>query len=170
MDEGKSVSCHWVDVPEPDPPIDDVRYQAQHAGAAVFVRGEGVTVLDDGVYFSSTEGGAERLGQLFRYVDSGPVGELELVYEVRDLSLLRPDNLTGAPWGDLVVCEDLDHGSNRLVGLRPDGSRYTIATNPVGEWAGACFGDDGTLFANVQRAGHSLAIVGLSADRAATIG
>ena len=79
-----------------------------------------------------------------------------------DSILHNADNLTMAPWGDLVVCEDTsDHCG--LVGIRPDGSLYTLADNAYSgsELSGACFSPDGnTLFVNIQYPGTTLAIRG----------
>ena len=68
------------------------------------------------IYFACTNGGAKKYGQIFRYKPSpteGLAGEendqgtLELFIESQDLELLKAcDNLTVAPWGDIVICED----------------------------------------------------------------
>jgi len=61
------------------------------------------------------------------------------------------DNLTAAPWGDLVVCEDRDGDEVGLVGVTPEGKLYTLAHNHAHtEFAGVCFSPDGsTLFVNI---------------------
>jgi secreted PhoX family phosphatase len=72
------------------------------------------------------------------------------------------DNLTVAPWGDLIVCED-GPGDNGLVGVTPQGELYKLARNVLNhsELAGAVFSPDGTtLFVNIQRPGLTLAITG----------
>jgi secreted PhoX family phosphatase len=90
-------------------------------------------------------------------------GELELIAEADRNSLLRnADNLTMAPWGDLIVCEDTAL-NNGLIGIRPDGSQYEIANNghSKSELAGVCFSPDGkTLFVNIQYPGTTVAITG----------
>jgi secreted PhoX family phosphatase len=120
-----------------------------------------------------TNGGTTTLGQIFRYQPSPyegtpreaeAPGQLELFAEPNDSALLSNcDNLTVAPWGDLVICEDTT-GTNRIIGVTPVGEFYPIAENvaPNGsEMAGACFSPDGTtLFANVQRPGYTIAITG----------
>ena len=120
-----------------------------------------------------TNGGAVTMGQIFRYQPSPHEGTpreaeqpgmIELFAEPNDSELLRNcDNLTIAPWGDLIVCEDTK-GVNRMIGVTPAGEFYTIAENvsPTGsEWAGACFSPDGTtLFANAQKDGYTIAITG----------
>ena len=87
----------------------------------------------------------------------------KLIAESSQESMLRnADNLTMAPWGDLIVCEDTsDHCG--LVGIRPDGSQYQLADNSHSnsELAGVCFSPDGqTLFVNIQYPGMTLAISG----------
>ena len=74
----------------------------------------------------------------------------------------RADNLTVAPWGDLVLCED-GPDEQFLSGITPKGGFYKIARNAVSnsEFAGATFSPDSTtLFVNIQRQGLTLAITG----------
>jgi secreted PhoX family phosphatase len=141
-------------------------------GAATFARGEGLCAAGDDLVFACTIGGQARLGQVFDYRPSphegqpeerDVPGQLTLIAEASQESLLRnADNLTQAPWGDLIVCEDTaDHCG--LVGIRPDGSQYQLADNPYSnsELAGVCFSPDGTrLFVNIQYPGMTLAITG----------
>ena len=72
------------------------------------------------------------------------------------------DNLTVAPWGDVVVCEDRGTDVVRLVGVTPQGTLYTLAHNQLrSEFAGATFTPDGsTLLVNIQGQGVTLAITG----------
>jgi secreted PhoX family phosphatase len=122
--------------------------------------------------FTCTTGGPARLGQVFRYQPSPfeatpeeteAPGQLTLIAEATTDSLLRnADNLTMAPWGDLIVCEDTSNHCG-LVGIRPDGSQYQLADNAYSnsELAGVCFSPDGkTLFVNIQYPGMTLAITG----------
>ena len=117
-------------------------------------------------------GGPARLGQVFTYTPSpfegtageqGDPGTLTLIAEADRHSLLRHcDNLTMAPWGDLVVCEDTSSHCG-LVGITPDGNQYPIADNPYSnsELAGVCFSPTGNvLFVNIQYPGTTLAITG----------
>ena len=72
------------------------------------------------------------------------------------------DNITLAPWGDLIACEDGD-GENFLVGVTPEGEPYRLARNAMNdsEFAGAVFSPDRTtLFVNIQTPGLTLAITG----------
>lgn len=170
---GDRLAVEWVDLNDVHAPDDDLRYRG-HAeqGAALFARGEGMWTGTDGIYFACTNGGRSKKGQIWRYLSSkveGQPGEavqpgvLELFVEPNDGGLVdNADNLTVAPWGDLVVCED-GSGAQFLVGITPKGGIYKFAHNAVSssEFAGATFAPDGsTLFVNIQHAGLTLAIRG----------
>jgi secreted PhoX family phosphatase len=166
------MPCEWIDLTDPESPMDNLRFQGESLGCAIFSRNEGVWFGTDGVYFVSTTGGPKKIGQIWRYRPSpaeGTPGEaaqpgtLELFLESADSTVLRnADNITQAPWGDLVVCEDSKSG-NHLLGITPKGAVYRIAQN-VGsnsELAGCTFSPDGTtLFVNIQGDGLTLAIRG----------
>ncbi|HSM30247.1 MAG TPA: alkaline phosphatase PhoX [Woeseiaceae bacterium] len=169
---GESLATEWIDLDDVDPAENDLRLRGAAAGAATFARGEGLCTVGDAFAFTCTIGGRQRLGQVFLYQPS-PVegrhgekrrpGRLVLLAEAGEDSLLRnADNLTMAPWGDLVVCEDTS-GHCGLVGIRPDGTQYPLADNAwsKSELAGVCFAPDGrTLFVNIQYPGTTLAITG----------
>jgi len=169
---GESLHTRWIDLDDVDTDENDLRLRGATAGAATFARGEGLCAAGDAFAFTCTIGGRLRLGQVFLYQPSpaeGRAGETErpgrltLVAESAAGSLLRnADNLTMAPWGDLIVCEDTsDHCG--LVGIRPDGTQYRLADNAYSksELAGVCFAPDGnTLFVNIQYPGMTLAVTG----------
>jgi len=153
-----------------------LRYRGFEKGAARFARGEGMWAAihgrSDAIYFACTTGGANRKGQIWRYFPSKyegtadenrSPGMLELFAEPNDVNIVDvADNLTMAPWGDLVLCED---GANeqRLIGLTPRGEFYVLGRNAFNnsELAGACFSPDGsTLFVNIYSPGHTIAITG----------
>lgn len=169
---GQSFEVEWIDMDEPESPEDDLRYRSFEAGAACFARGEGIWMADDAAYFACTSGGHKRIGQLWRYIpspsegtpgESSERGKLELFLESNDSNLLKnADNLTAAPWGDLIVCEDRQEPVVRLVGVTPEGEPYTLANSHAeSEFAGVTFSPDGsTLFVNVQVLGLTLAIQG----------
>ena len=72
------------------------------------------------------------------------------------------DNITIAPWGDIIVCEDGPE-ANRVLGVTPAGVLFEFANNAMNtsEFAGATFSPDGTtLFVNIQDPGLTLAITG----------
>ena len=166
------LQTFWIDLDDVDPVENDLRLRGAARGAATFARGEGLSTAGDRLVFTCTIGGPARLGQVFAYTPSEregqddeqvAPGELRLIAEATEHSLLRnADNLTMAPWGDLIVCEDTSSHCG-LVGIRPDGRQYQLADNAYSnsELAGACFAPDGkTLFVNIQYPGTTLAITG----------
>jgi len=166
------MKTRWIDLDNVDPIENDLRLRGAALGAATFARGEGLCAAGDRFAFTCTIGGPARLGQVFTYQPSpfeGASGEkdqpglLTLIAEADDTSLLRNcDNLTMAPWGDLIVCEDTASHCG-LVGIRPDGTQYALADNAhsASELAGVCFSPDGNiLFVNIQYPGMTLAITG----------
>jgi secreted PhoX family phosphatase len=141
-------------------------------GAACFARGEGAWYGNDAIYVACTNGGRKKKGQIWRYVPSlfegapeerNDPGKLELFVEPNDGDLVdNADNLTVAPWGDLIVCED-GEDEQFLVGVTPKGEFYKFGKSAAGdsELAGVTFSPDGTtLFVNIQHKGLTLAITG----------
>lgn len=170
--ENRRFDVEWIDAGDPTSPNDDLRYTGFKAGGARFARGEGMHYGNGEIYFACTNGGAKKLGQIFRYRpseqeglpgESAQPGQLELFVESRDLALMKAcDNLTVSPWSDIVICED-DGDSSALVGITPKGALYHIGhVDMESELAGACFSPDGTtLFVNIQKnPGQTLAITG----------
>jgi uncharacterized protein len=166
---GDKLPVRWLDLEEVQSPQDDLRYRGYDVGAARFARGEGMWYAERQMYFACTNGGPSKKGQIWRLsLDDetnakGAGGQLSLFVEPNDSRMLESaDNLTAAPWGDLVVCEDRDQETVRLVGITPDGGLYTLANSHArSELAGAAFSPDGsTLFVNVQHRGLTLAITG----------
>jgi hypothetical protein len=168
---GQKFSVEWVEIHDVESYDDDLRYQGRYEnGAARFARGEGIWYGHQSLYFACTNGGKKKKGQIWRYIPS-PVetqtgedrqpGTLELFVEPNDTNLVEnADNLTIAPWGDLIVCED-GTSPQYLVGVTPKGEFYRIGKTSLGELAGACFSPDGsTLFVNIQNPGLTLAIQG----------
>ena len=166
--EGEDLEVEWIDLDEIDSPNDDLRLRGFKAGAARFARAEGIIFTDGQLYLCCTDGGPKRQGQLFRLKPDSKGDRLELFIQPRKSDLLtNGDNLCAAPWGDLVICEDLinEHSAKtpHLRGITPDGRIYTLAKNAggKGEFAGSCFSPDGSiLFVNLQSSGHTLAITG----------
>ena len=169
---GVPAAVHWIDVEDVDSSDDSLRYQAFKNGAARFARAEGCWMGRDEVWFACTTGGRTRHGQLMRYLPSrfeGTPGEkahpgrLELFLQPDDPSIIEnADNITMAPWGDLIVCED-GKAPEYLLGMTPGGGVYRLARNAgsSAEFAGACFSPDGsTLFVNLQTPGTTVAITG----------
>lgn len=166
--------ARWVDLDEVESPQDDLRLRGHRKGAVLFARGEGVHFGDGEVYFCCTSGGAAKLGQIMRYRPSrfegqpgenGEPGRVQVFVESTDPSMLNfGDNLTVAPNGHLIVCEDqyTDPALNHLRGVTPDGALYDLGfLRAQTELAGACFSPDGgTLFVNIYSPGKTLAITG----------
>jgi secreted PhoX family phosphatase len=187
---GPVWSVDWVAIPVIDPDVDmerdptdmeddklkrrprtastSTRAQGLHLGAAQFARNEGITVHQRSLYFCATNGGQAKAGQVWRL--DVVSNRLSLVVEPDDRALLDgPDNLTPAPNGDLIVCED-GKEDNFVVGITPKGRLYHLARNAhnQSEFAGACFSPDRrTLFVNLQDPGITFAIWGPWAKRMA---
>jgi secreted PhoX family phosphatase len=155
------TNISWVDIPDPDPTTDNVRFQGRNLGAARFARGEGIWYGNGEIYFCCTSGGPGNRGQVFRYVPA--TNTLQLFVDSPSSSDLRaPDNICVAPFGDLILCED-GANPNSIRGVTPDGKLYNLARNTLNgsEWAGACFSPDGkTMFVNMQNPGITFAIWG----------
>ena len=169
---GEALPVHWLDLDDVDSSENDLRLRGAAKGAATFARGEGLCMGSDFVGLTCTIGGRARLGQVFTYQpsphegsaqESDQPGRLTLIAEANENSLLRnADNLTQAPWGDLLVCEDTS-GHCGIVGIDRDGVQYAFADNAYSEseLAGVCFSPDGKiLFVNIQYRGLTLAITG----------
>lgn len=167
---GQRWAVDWVDIDDPEATRRACREQAMDQEATSFCRSEGVARAGTDVWFSASTAGPVRGGQIFRYIpgpnrDGG--GELVLEYEVLDRTVLSsPDNLTVAPWGDLVLAEDNYDGKlgaehQHIRAMNSRGEIYDIARNrnnqvgdgsPGAEFTGVCFSPDGrVLFANLQR-------------------
>ena len=158
---GKPHQVTWIELEDVDPEHDTLRYEAQNKGAAIFKRGEGMCYADGELYWTATNGGAAQVGQIFRY--NLAKDTVELFAESPGYDILDyPDNLTLAPFGDLVVCED-GKDEQFLIGVTPKGMYYPIARNALNnsEFAGICFAPDGkTMFVNIYNPGMTLAIWG----------
>ncbi|MEE8370764.1 MAG: alkaline phosphatase PhoX [Sphingomonadales bacterium] len=169
---GDELEVYWIDLENPDPPENTLRLEGHADGAAIFARGEGAWFGNGELYFACTSGGADELGQIWRYRPSpneGTAGESEapgrltLFVESNDDELMEMvDNITVAPWGDLIICED-GPGQDYLRGVTPEGDIYTFGRNDSSgsEFAGACFTPDGkTLLVNMQTDEVTVAIWG----------
>ena len=166
----------WIDMEDVDSPDNDLRQRGHAAGATLVSRGEGLHWGDGEMYLTATSGGPIQRGQILRYVPSrfeGTLGErlrpgrIQLFVESTDEKTMNMcDNLTVAPWGHLIVCEDnySETLRNHLKGVTPEGKLYTLGRNAFlgnAEFCGAVFSPDGsTLFVNIQYPGITLAITG----------
>jgi secreted PhoX family phosphatase len=164
---GGVSAVNWLDLDDVESPNDDLRHRARAKGASLIARGEGIHMAQGEAYICSTSGGAARLGQILRLhlSDTGEQDRLELFFEsVSTRQFNFGDNLTVAPNGHLVVCEDqyTEKVDNFLRGITPEGHAYPLARLRLQtELAGACFSPDGTtLFVNVYAPTKTLAITG----------
>lgn len=176
---GTSHKVAWIDLDDVESPADNLRQRGHRKGATLFARGEGVHFGRDSdgrgeLFFCCTSGGAAKLGQVMRYRPSrfegqpgerGEPGEVALFVESSDAATFNyGDNLTVAPNGHLIVCEDqyTPIVDNHMRGVTPAGALYDFARLCwQTELAGACFSPDGsTLFVNVYSPGRTLAITG----------
>ncbi|MFN7693246.1 MAG: alkaline phosphatase PhoX [Burkholderiales bacterium] len=180
LQTGQRWDVDWVDIERPEQGqsatgVDGVLRQGAAQGGSLFTRLEGVWVQGDEVWFTSTDGGDARAGQIWRLRPSQQT--LELFYESTSASVLDyPDNICLSPSGAIVLCEDSKQPVQRLFGMTREGGLFELARNNAvfkgelpgltgdfrrAEWAGACFSPDGrTLFANVYSPGFSVAITG----------
>jgi hypothetical protein len=175
--QGATYETVWVDIANPDPPEAEtdefaVYKQGIAKGAATFARLEGCWAAKDGrIYFTSTIGGDEKLGQVWEYAPQSKTGgKLTLIFESTDSEILDgPDNICIHPRGHLFICEDgtrekdLD---NYVRVINSKGQISDFAKNVVPkfenkEFCGATFSPDGkTLFVNIQIPGLTFAIWG----------
>jgi hypothetical protein len=175
--KGRSFQVDWIDLRDVEAPDGDLRLRGRKDGAAIFARGEGLTLaIENGrpvIYLVSTTGGPARLGQIWRYQpgrfegrdgERSDPGALTLFIEGSDASDFEMiDNICTSPHGFLVSAEDgKDDNFLRLV--TPSGLVFPIARNAHpgrSEFCGPCFSPDGSvLFVNIQKPGITLAIRG----------
>lgn len=164
----------WIDLDDVESPRDDLRKRGARAGAAVFARGEGIHGGDGEIFFTCTSGGPIRRGQIMRYRPSpvegradeaGAPGRLQLFLESTDPEhFCFGDNLTVAPNGHLIVCEDRRGArpDNWLRSVTPDGKVYPFARVAAKtKCAGVCFAPDGrTMFLNLYDPARTIAVRG----------
>jgi hypothetical protein len=140
---GVALPAKWVTIDDPDPADAEthpraVRHQGREKGSAVFLSGEGCTMLGNSVVFDSSDGGDAGLGQIWKYTptmnagDLDEEGELELWFESSERRILDgPDNLGTTPGGGIVIAEDGHENASFVRGLRPDGTMVNIAKDLV---------------------------------------
>ncbi|MFI1176117.1 alkaline phosphatase PhoX [Streptomyces melanogenes] len=174
------TGIEWVPVPDPSARRTPVRLQDFGRGGITHAQKlEGCYWSGDCVYFVSSyarvaEGsGADHFGQVWRYeprrcrltlvVVFGPSTDIQLPGE-------SPDNITLAPDGGLMVCED-GNGAQHVFGLTRRGEVYAMARGRQdigkpgapewGEFAGVTFAPDGrTMYVNCYTPGTTFAVTG----------
>ena len=160
---GQSFKVVWADIADPNAAHEQALLTPN---AIKFNRLEGAFFKGGAFWFDDTNGGEDRLGQIFRYFPQS--NTLELFYEGNDPGKIEsPDNIAITPFGDLWFVEDeaVSNGDsvNRVVGITPGGQVYKFARNALNdsEFAGPTFSPDGrTFFVNIQNPGITLAIWG----------
>lgn len=162
---GSWMPVRWVDLDDVEAPDDDLRLRGAASGASLFARGEGIWMGKGELYFACTNGGSAKLGQIFRLKPGQKQDQLQLFFESTDPNQFNyGDNLTVAPNGHIIVCEDqyTDDAVNYLRGINTDGAAYPLGRLRLKtELAGACFAPDGrTLFLNIYSPTRTLAITG----------
>ena len=169
---GHSLEIEWVDLDNIESPDDDLRQRGYQMGAARFARGEGMWHDNNNIFFACTNGGFNKSGQIFKYIpssfegtpkeESAP-GILTLFIEPNNTNIVEfADNITVAPWGDLIIAEDGPQ-LQYLRGITPAGKIYTLACNSrnLVEFTGPCFSaNHNSLFVNMQSPGLTLEITG----------
>ncbi|WP_340116990.1 alkaline phosphatase PhoX [Pelagibius sp. 7325] len=182
---GQSFKIDWVEISEPEATGTSCVEQGILQGGCFFTRGEGAWYDDGKIFWTSTDGGEARQGQVWEFDIRS--SKLTLIFESVDaFALNNPDNMTIAPSGAILLCEDGGGVTNsagvfrgeQMVGLSLDGELFPFAENniiiPAGqtlggqtgdqrtrEWCGATFSFDGDwLFANIQTPGITFAITG----------
>jgi len=95
---GQTFDTEWIEMDQIDNPDNDLRHRGYDQGAARFARGEGMWYGNDAVYFACTNGGRERLGQIWKYTPSSDEGtsaesqnpgRLELFVEPNDSNMMK---------------------------------------------------------------------------------
>ncbi|MFC3101913.1 alkaline phosphatase PhoX [Altererythrobacter lauratis] len=164
---GQAVACRWIDLDNVEAPEDDLRQRGAAQGATLFARGEGIWMGEGEFYFTCTSGGPGRFGQIFRLrpaSNANGADMLDLFFEsASGDDFTYGDNLTIAPDGHLIVCEDRSGNQvNYIRGVTTAGGVYPFARLRVEtEPAGVCFSPDGaTLFVNLMEPTRTLAITG----------
>lgn len=167
MEVGDVLDIEWVDIDDPDPVGDTLRYEAQQKGAALILRGEGMWWFEGQLFVSATIGGPLGKGQIFRLIERER-STLELLVRSDDLAVLdMPDNITVTPWGELVVVED-GPAANSIRWLNAEGQLSEFGRTALSELTGVCFSPDGrAMFVNIQVAGLTLVITGPFVDEPA---
>jgi secreted PhoX family phosphatase len=167
MAVGKAYPVRWVDLDEVEAPKDDLRARAAAKGAALVARGEGLHMGENAVFACCTSGGTKKLGQVLKLTPgiAGTSDMVELFFESESTDQFNyGDNLTVAPSGHLIVCEDqyTEVQENHIRGITPDGRAYTLALlRAQTELAGGCFSPDGkVLFVNIYAPTATVAITG----------
>ena len=161
---GTTVNVSWTPVPNPDQA--NLNQVGPQGPVTRSTKLEGTWYQDGIVYFVSSYenvAGIEHVGQLWALDPAEDT--ITLVTHIPEGSSVfdSPDNITVAPNGQLILCEDGD-GDQYLIGCEPStGELWAFAKNVLNgnEFAGANFSPDGkTLYVSIQTPGITMAITG----------
>ncbi|MEU7041627.1 alkaline phosphatase PhoX [Streptomyces varsoviensis] len=173
-------AIEWAPVPDPLARHTPVRLQDfGHRGITHAQKLEGCYWGGRCVYFVSSfakranGSAADHFGQVWRYDPKRRRLTLVVVFGPRtDVQLPgeSPDNITLAPGGGLMVCED-GEGAQYVFGVTPGGDVYPMARGRQnigtpdkpewGEFAGVTFSPDHrTMYVNVYTPGTTFAVTG----------
>jgi uncharacterized protein len=142
----------WVEVP--DPLARGERTRRQVPGSTRFARGEGIWLDGDTLYLATTADHRIHAYDVRR-------GRIEVIYDglaSRSAPLLRVDQLTGSPAGEVFVCEDIATDEIDMGVITPDRrvAKFLSVTGPKhrgSEITGVTFDPSGSrMFFSSQRA------------------
>jgi secreted PhoX family phosphatase len=142
----------WVEVP--DPLARHERTRRQVRGSTRFKRGEGIWLAGDVLYVATTADHRVHAYDVRRE-------RIEVVYDglaSRSAPLLRVDQLTGSPAGEVFVCEDIATDEIKMGVISPDRkvAKFLSVTGPAhrgSEITGVTFDPSGSrMFFASQRA------------------
>jgi uncharacterized protein len=145
-------NVEWVEVPDPAASSEPVRRQV--ARSTRFKRGEGIWLGDGTLYVATT---ADHRVHAYDTRDQ----RIEVIYDglaSESAPLLRVDQMTGTPAGEVFVCEDVATEEMDIGVIGPDHtvSRFLAATGPQhrgSELTGVTFDPSGSrMFFASQRA------------------
>jgi len=129
---GTTWNVEWV-------PVTDVeaingRVYNSAPGRACFSRPEGACYDSGKIYFTCTDGGVARQGQVFVYDSRHET--LSMVFNstgvgVGNTECNMPDNITVSPRGGILLCEDGGKRGQRLRGLTQSGGTFVFAENCI---------------------------------------
>jgi secreted PhoX family phosphatase len=145
-------AVEWVEVPDPSAARERTRRQVP--GSTRFKRGEGVWLDGETLYVTTTADHRVHAYDVRRQ-------RIRVAYDglaSRSAPLLRVDQLTGAPWGEVFVCEDIATDEIDMGVISTDGrvSRFLSVTGPQhrgSELTGVTFDPTGSrMYVASQRA------------------
>jgi uncharacterized protein len=142
----------WVDVPDPSAARERTRRQVN--GSTRFKRGEGIWLDDGTLYITTTADHRVHAYDTRRE-------RIRVAYDglaSRSAPLLRVDQMTGTPWGEVFVCEDIatDEIDMGVIARDRTVSRFLSITGPLhrgSELTGVTFDPRGArMYVASQRA------------------